>query len=144
MQNSFKQLIKYGIVGVIGLAIDWLFFFLFRDALGIPYWVSHIMSSALAILNNFLWNSYFTFKPTDKLVKRGISFFGIAAVGLIISSILLPWGVRIINVYLYDFIPTDNQKVIQNISKIAVTVLIAFLQFFANKYLTFRSKSPKS
>lgn len=138
MKQTYKEIVKYGIVGVLGLGVDWIFFFVFRDVVGIPYWVSHIMSSALAILNNFILNSYFTFKATDKMVKRGISFFAVAGVGLVISSLLLPWGVRIYNVYLHEFINIESQKVVQNISKLLVTIFVAGLQFFANKYLTFK------
>ncbi|MFR9165346.1 MAG: GtrA family protein [Dysgonomonas sp.] len=144
MHQSLRQLVKYGIVGVIGLAVDWLFFFLFRDALGINYWVAHIMSSTLAILNNFLLNSYFTFKTTDKLIKRGVSFFGIAAVGLVVSSILLPLGVRFIDAHFSDWVSmlsTRNyDKAVQDLSKLSVTIIIAFLQFFANKFFTFKNK----
>lgn len=143
MSQSFKQLIKYGIVGIIGLGIDFLFFFIFRDLCGIPYWLANPMGQIIAITNNFLLNSFFTFKTTDKILKRGISFFGVAAIGLLISSILLPWGVRIFNVYLSDFIDTSDQKMIQNITKILVTLFIAFLQFLANKYFTFKKKEEK-
>jgi len=145
VKSTLKEFAKYGIVGLIGLGVDWLFFFIFRDAIGINYWVAHIMSSVLAILNNFFLNSYFTFKATDRLLKRGASFFGIAAVGLIIGSILLPLGVRFIDYYFSDIVSVfssrDYAKAVQNISKFGVTIIIAFLQFFANKFLTFRKKS---
>lgn len=144
VNTSLKEFAKYGVVGLIGLGVDWLFFFIFRDALGIDYWFSHIMSSVLAILNNFFLNSYFTFKATDKLLKRGVSFFGIAAVGLIVGSILLPLGVKFIDYSFSDIISyfssRNYEKAVQNVSKFGVTIIVAFLQFFANKYFTFKKK----
>ena len=145
MNKTLKEFVKYAIVGFIGLGVDWLFFFIFRDALDINYWLSHIMSSSIAILNNFLLNSYFTFRTTDKLLKRGASFFGIAAVGLIISSILLPLGVKFIDACFHDYISmisTRNyDKAVQNVSKFGVTIIIALLQFGFNKKLTFKQKN---
>lgn len=141
MNQSFKELVKYGIVGFIGLGVDWAAFFLFRDVIGINYIASHILSSILAITNNFVLNSYFTFKATDKIWQRGISFFGIAGIGLVIGSVLLPVFVQLINLSIthLDLSPL-TPKVVQNLSKLVITVIIAFLQFFLNKYFTFKKK----
>ncbi|MBD8349399.1 MULTISPECIES: GtrA family protein [unclassified Dysgonomonas] len=141
MNQSFKELVKYGIVGFIGLGVDWAAFFLFRDVIGINYIASHILSSILAITNNFVLNSYFTFKATDKIWQRGISFFGIAGIGLVIGSVLLPVFVQLINLSIthLDLSPLAP-KVVQNLSKLVITVIIAFLQFFLNKYFTFKKK----
>lgn len=142
MKQSFKEFIKYGIVGVIGLGVEWLTFFLFRDYFGVNYIVSHVLSCIFAIINNFILNSYFTFKTTDKLFKRSLSFFGIAGVGIIISTILLPLFVKF---YTYWFSQIDyinlSSKWIQNLAKISSTVIIAFLQFFFNKYFTFKKQN---
>lgn len=141
MNQSFKELVKYGIVGFIGLGVDWAAFFLFRDVLGINYIVSHILGSILAITNNFLLNSYFTFKATDKIWQRAVSFFGIAGIGLVIGSALLPLFVQLISFTLSYFdLGSLAPKTIQNFAKLAITIIIAFLQFFLNKYFTFKKK----
>lgn len=141
MKKTYKEIIKYGLVGVVGLGVEWLTFFLFRDFLGINFIVSHVLSSILAISNNFLLNSYFTFKTSDKLLKRGISFFGIAGVGVIISTSLLP---ILVNVYSYGLQHFEmmevSQKVVQNLAKLSGTVIVAAIQFVFNKYLTFKKK----
>lgn len=143
MKQSFKELAKYGVVGLVGLGVDWAAFFLFRDVLGINYIGSHILSSILAITNNFILNSYFTFKATDKLWQRAISFFGIAGIGLVIGSVLLPLFVQLISLTLSHFEVSLGAKVIQNLAKLAITVIIAFLQFFLNKYYTFKKKDAQ-
>ncbi|GAB6012951.1 GtrA family protein [Viscerimonas tarda] len=142
MKQTYKEIAKYGIVGVIGLGVDLGFFLIFNNLIGIPYVISHIMSSILAILNNFIFNSYFTFKATDKIVKRGVSFFGIAAIGLVISSLLLSAGVSLYNNQLCEYIQIDNPKTVETISKLFATVFVAALQFVANKFLTFRKAAP--
>ena len=145
MGQSFKELIKYGVVGVVGLIVDFSAFILFRDVLGLNYIVSHVLGSILAIANNFILNSYFTFKTTDHVWKRAIYFFSVAGIGIVISTSLLPVFVRIENILLVKFeITTLDQKMIQNIAKVGTTFLVAFLQFFVNKYFTFKKKQPKS
>lgn len=144
MKQSYKEFLKYAIVGVIGLGVEWLSFFFFRDNLGVNYIVSHILSCVLAIINNFLLNSYFTFKTTDKILKRGLSFSGIAGVGIVISTTLLPILVRLYSMGLEQ---TDlieiSQKTVQSIAKLSCTAIVAFLQFFFNKYFTFKKKEQK-
>lgn len=141
MKQSFKELAKYGVVGLVGLGVDWAAFFIFRDVLGINYITSHIFSSILAITNNFVLNSYFTFKATDKIWQRAISFFGIAGIGLVIGSGLLPVFAKLISITLSHFDISLATKTIQNLAKLAITVIIAFLQFFLNKYYTFKKKN---
>lgn len=142
MKQSVKEFVKYAIVGVVGLGVEWLTFFLFRDYLGINYIVSHVMSCILAIINNFILNSYFTFKTTDKIFKRGVSFFSIAGVGIVVSTLLLPILVKF---YTFGISYIDsayiNPKWVQNLAKLSGTVVVAFLQFFFNKYFTFKKKN---
>lgn len=142
MSQSFKEFIKYGAVGVVGLVIEWGAYFLLRDMLGFNYLVAHIVGSILAITNNFALNSYFTFKTTDKLKRRAIYYFGIAGVGLICSSTLLPIFVRLINIVWANIeLFTLGEKSIQNIAKLMATVIVTLLQFFLNKYFTFKKKN---
>jgi len=141
MKQSFKEALKYGAVGAIGLGIEWGTFFIFRDVLNINYITSHFLGSALAITNNFLLNSFFTFKATDKLLKRALSFFGIAAIGLLCSTLLLPIFVKILN-FILSYIDAFeiSQKIVQNLGKLGATGLVVIAQFFFNKYITFKKK----
>lgn len=143
MKQSYREALKYIIVGVVGLGVEWGAFFILRDVFNVNYIISHILGSGLAITNNFILNSYFTFKATDKIWQRAVSFFGIAAVGLIISSTLLPIFVKLFN---WGLGYTDlfiGEKVIQNIAKLGSTGLVTILQFFLNKYVTFRKKNTQ-
>ncbi|MDL2214769.1 GtrA family protein [Dysgonomonas sp. OttesenSCG-928-M03] len=141
MKQSYKEVLKYGLVGGIGIGVEWISFFILRDVFNINFIASHIIGSILAITNNFILNSYFTFKATDKIWQRAASFFGIAAIGLIISSSLLPIFVKVINYSLtyIDFISL-SQKAVQNLAKLGATGIVVIMQFFLNKYFTFKKK----
>ncbi|SHF51203.1 GtrA family protein [Dysgonomonas macrotermitis] len=138
ISNTFKQFIKYAIVGIVGAIIDWALFFILRDLLDFNYILAHIISSVAAIINNFLLNTYFTFKVKDKMLKRGMSFLFIGLIGLIIGTILLPVTVNLISFFKDQHINMLDEKTIQSISKLIVTIIIALGQFTFNKFLTFR------
>jgi len=141
MKQSYKEALKYGVVGVIGLGVEWGAFFIFRDVFNINFVLSHVLGSILAIFNNFILNSYFTFKATDKIGKRAVSFFGIAGCGLVVSSILLPIFVKMLN-FCIDYVHIDiSQKIIQNLGKLGATGIVVILQFFLNKYFTFKKQN---
>lgn len=145
-QKSFRQLVKYGMVGVVGLAIDMGVYYLLVRKLSVHYpfssfiskmlggnmsvgmldiLISNVISSTLAIINNFLLNSYFTFKVTDKKLKRFASFVGIAIVGMIISSMLLTLFIGVM-------------KMDDILSKIFAICIVAAIQFGINKFFTFK------
>lgn len=86
---------------------------------------SHIIGSALAITNNFILNSYFTFKVTDKKLKRFASFAGIASIGLVISTLLITFFIGILGI--------DEM-----LAKVFATIIVAMLQFIVNKFFTFK------
>lgn len=146
--NTLRQLIIYSIVGGVGFVIDFGVFYLLNNFLEVQYPfapiasdlvnnslttetintnTSHIISSILAITNNFILNSYFTFKVTDHKLKRFLSFFGIAAVGLIISTSLLTFFIQTLG--LSDML-----------GKLIATCIVAILQFGFNKFFTFKQK----
>ncbi|MFV0536974.1 MAG: GtrA family protein [Dysgonomonas sp.] len=145
-QKSFRQLVKYAMVGIVGLAIDMGVYYLLVRKLSVHYpfssfisnilggnmsvemldiLISSIISSTLAIINNFILNSYFTFKVTDKKLKRFVSFAGIAAIGMVISSMLLTLFIGVM-------------KMDDLISKVLAIFIVAAIQFGINKFFTFK------
>lgn len=144
--NTFKQLMKYGIVGGVGFAIEFSIFFMLNNYWNVQYafapqicsllehslsletintGISHIISCVVAITNNFILNSYFTFKVTNHKFKRFLSFFGIASIGLVVSTSLLTFFIQ--SLELGDMF-----------GKLLATGTVAVLQFGFNKFFTFK------
>lgn len=136
-------------VGVVGFAIDFGVYYLLVVKLAVHYPftpflselmngsmsvkmldidTSHIIGSALAIINNFILNSYFTFKVTDKKLKRFASFAGIASIGLVVSTLLITLFIGVLGL--------DEM-----LAKVIATLIVAFLQFIVNKLFTFKQKA---
>lgn len=115
-------------VGVVGLVVDMGLFYVFHELMQINYILSNIMSSSLAVINNFILNSIFTFKVKDKLFYRFVSFFSIALAGMAISSGMLA-------------VMIDGMHMNSMISKGISVFLVAMIQYYVNKKLTFSERN---
>ena len=83
-----KTLIKFGLVGFTGTAVDFLFYKLFIWYLGLPPATSKGFSTEIAILNNFALNNAWTFrhrKTSKNLYQRFLSFQLVSLFGLAIA-----------------------------------------------------------
>lgn len=119
-----SKFLKYGIVGVLGLAVDVGAFYLLHEVLAVNYILSNIVSSSLAVIHNFILNSLFTFKVKDRLPLRFISFYVIALIGMAVSSGLL-------------VLLIEGFKMESMVSKFISVLVVAIIQYFLNKKLTF-------
>lgn len=125
LNSSF---IKYALVGVVGLVVDMGLFYVFHEIMHINYIASNIMSSSLAVVNNFILNSLFTFKVKDKLLYRFISFYSIALAGMALSSGMLA-------------VMIDGLHMNSMLSKGISVFFVALIQYYVNKKLTFSERS---
>ncbi len=117
---------RYGMIGVTGVAIDFIIFALLVRAGMIPVLATTI-STLAGISNNYNWNSMLNFRL--KLSgKRGATFLTVGLMGLAISAGLLQ---LLINLGVDPFAA----------KWISIPVVVAG-QFLANKFWTFRETVP--
>ena len=83
-----KRFLSYGLVGLSGVFVDMSIFYLL-GTLGWGLTSSKIVSSEVAVLNNFLWNDLWTFRDISssqtgwkKLIKRFVKFNLICLIGI--------------------------------------------------------------
>ncbi|MGQ9837083.1 MAG: glycosyltransferase [Cyanobacteriota bacterium] len=90
--------LRFSTVGLSGTFVDTALLYLLHDPsnLGWGLMASKLISSEVAILNNFLWNDLWTFRNVTKLqpgalnrLKRLIKFNIICLIGLLLNSLLL-------------------------------------------------------
>ncbi len=87
-----KTLIKFGLVGIAGTTVDFVFYNLFISNFGVRPASAKGVSTAIAIINNFALNHFWTFrhrKTTSSLGKKFITFFLISLGGLIIGVFIV-------------------------------------------------------
>ncbi|MEQ8961994.1 MAG: glycosyltransferase [Coleofasciculus sp. C2-GNP5-27] len=90
------RFIRFGVVGFSGVFVDMTIFYLLREHVELGLTRSAILSTEVAIVNNFLWNDLWTFSDISqhqrgwrKRLKRFLKFNVICLVGLILNVLLV-------------------------------------------------------
>ena len=105
-----KTFIKFGTVGFVGTIIDFFFYNFFIGKLGIMPATAKAFSTEIAILNNFSFNNFWTFRKrkTNKSVWIKLLIFNIVSLGglaigvLIIKFLHIVYGDGILNLGFFD------------------------------------------
>ncbi|MFV0468115.1 MAG: GtrA family protein [Dysgonomonas sp.] len=151
MKQTIKEIIKYGLVGVVGLSIDFGVYYLLvsifnihysfseqisnlYNSLGIPTktgtsdaLVSSLIGNTLGAVNNFLMNSYFTFKVSDRKFQRFIPYIALVILGMFLSTVFMT-------------IMLDYMHFNKDAAKIIAIMMVSAIQFVLNKLVIFRKK----
>jgi len=127
LSYKFRNLILYGIIGSFSAGIDFLVFYSLTSYLEVFYLLANIISVSIGITISFILNKNFNFKVKDKVFKRFFIFISVGFSGLLLSSALL-----------YFFINTLTLE--KNISKFLSIVFVVAIQFFVNKFITFKKE----
>jgi putative flippase GtrA len=93
--DNWIQLIKFGVVGGSGYAINLVVFAFLSGNLGVFHTVAAVGAFCVALGNNFFWNRHWTFGPGEGLAHEQAIRFTVVSVGaLVINLILLEVLVR--------------------------------------------------
>lgn len=131
------RFLRFGVVGLSGVFVDMGIFYLLRTVLGLALTRSAILSSEVAIINNFLWNDFWTFRDISqrqpgnrKRLKRFLKFNLVCLAGLILNVLIvnLLFNVFHVNEYL---------------AKLFAIVIITLWNFWINLKLSWRSTEIK-
>jgi len=98
LQFPLNRLVRFGLVGLSGVLVDMLVFYLLSDPTTLAWGLtrSKIFAAETAIINNFFWNDRWTFGDISnkqrgwrRRVKRLIKFNTICLAGLILNILML-------------------------------------------------------
>ncbi|MDO8573408.1 MAG: glycosyltransferase [Candidatus Daviesbacteria bacterium] len=96
-----KTLVKFSLVGAVGTAVDFFFYKVFINYLGLNPATSKGFSTEIAIINNFMLNNYWTFRyrktKTNAWQKLGI--FNLVSMGGLVMAVLI---VKFLHIYYGD------------------------------------------
>lgn len=122
--ESFIQLVKYVLIGVLGLIVDFgVYTILTHFKMNVE--LANIISSTCGIINNFFWNSYTNFKVHDYLFIRFISYFLVGQITTVFTTVSL-------------FIFVTQLGYPHLIVKAVATFVATLIQFIINKIITFK------
>ena len=124
MIHSWRQFIKFGIVGTSSAAIN-LCIYYFCIWLDLNYVLANVIGWICSVCNTFFWNSYIVFSPQKKWIISLFKTYITYAVSLLIMTMGL-W-ILIEVVYVSKFI-----------APIIMMVVMMPINFLINKYWVFK------
>lgn len=120
------KFLKFGIVGLSGVFVDFGITFLCKEKIKINKYVSNAIGFVCAATSNYILNRIWTFESTNENVATEYgSFMLVSAIGLGINSLVL-------------YLLTDKLKWNFYVSKIFAIGVATLWNFFANLIFTFR------
>lgn len=125
LYSKFRNLILYGIIGSCTAMLDFLIFTGLTQWTSIHYIIANIISCSTGILCSFLLNRKYNFKVTDHTFRRMVISFSVGIFGMFLSSVILHFCI-------------DNMHWEELVSKLMSIVIVVIIQFFMNKYISFR------
>ena len=122
--ESFNQLVKYVLIGVLGLIVAFGIYVILTH-FNINVEIANMISSTFGIINNFFWNSYTNFKVHDRMLLRFISYFLVGQITTVFTTVSL-------------FIFATKLGLPHLVVKTIATFVATLIQFVINKVITFR------
>ncbi len=127
-----KRFLRFGVVGFSGVFVDLGVFYLLRTILGLGLTRSAILSSEVAIINNFLWNDLWTFgdisrrqKGKRQQFRRFLKFNVVCLSGLILNVLIVNFLFNILGINEY-------------IAKLVAIAVVTLWNFWFNLKLSWR------
>jgi dolichol-phosphate mannosyltransferase len=126
------RFLRFGVVGFSGVFVDMGVFYLLRTMLGLGLTRSAIISSEVAIINNFLWNDVWTFGDISrhqpgkrKRLRRLLKFNIVCLSGLILNVLIVNFLFNIVHINEY-------------LAKLMAIAMVTFWNFWFNLKLSWR------
>jgi len=140
---------KFAIVGLTGTVVDFGILNLLRLVFNIPLVWAQAVSFVCAVINNFLWNRYWTYPEsrTKNAPKQLIQFVIISMAGILIRTPLIPWLDSQLLSMLENAqvsLPLSNNMISQNLALGISILIILFWNYFANRYWTYAEVPAES
>ena len=123
--HRFRTLILYGIIGSFSSFLDFIIYTLLTGYVGLFYITANCISVLMGITTSFTLNRKYNFKVKDKTGKRFLIFLTVGLCGLLMSNLIL-------------YVCIAHLQYNTTLSKVLSIILVVFLQFLINKYITFK------
>lgn len=139
MSRRAKTFIKFGIVGVTRTIVDFAFYKIFINYFAVSPATSKGFSAEIAVINNFMWNNFWTFKyrKTKTNLWQKFFIFNLVSVGGIIIGVGI---VKLLDVTFGDgFVYIFGRHVAYNNFYFFATIPpVMIWNFVVNHFVTWR------
>jgi putative flippase GtrA len=124
--NIIWKFIRFGVVGISGMAVDFGMTYLCKEIIRIPKYIANAIGFTLAASTNYILNRIWTFQSQDPAILVEYSkFFMVSLIGLGINTLVL-------------WILVSRFKKHFYLSKLFAIGVVMIWNFLANLLFTFR------
>lgn len=121
MKNLIKQILKFGVVGVIAFFIDYSLLYILTEFCYIHYMISSVISFIVSLIFNYIASIYWVFDVKKKQTYKEIIVFTILSViGLGINQLVM-------------YLMTGVGKIYYMLSKLVATAIVMVWNFITRK-----------
>jgi putative flippase GtrA len=125
---KLQQLMKFGIVGLGGMIIDFSLTWFLKESLQVNQYVANSFGFTLAVCCNFFINKYWTFNCKEVWLPQFIRYILIASTGLILNNMII--------LLLFETAALDFYT-----AKAIAVVIVFGWNFSANMLFNFKQRS---
>jgi len=102
--KEIRNIIKFGIVGISGIIVNTGVLYILSEYFGIFYLISSLVAIELSIINNFIWNDFWTFghekdQKISMVTTRFLSYHIVSIGGIVINVGVLVFLTEVLGIY---------------------------------------------
>ena len=88
--NLFLKMLKFGIVGLSGMCIDFSITWVCKEKVKLNKYIANTIGFSVAVVNNFFLNYIWTFKGVNSIIPSAFGLFALfAIIGLILNNLFV-------------------------------------------------------
>ena len=125
--RTFRELVKFGLVGASGFVINVAVFAFCLRILDVHYRLAYVIAFCVAVSNNFFWNRVWTFRrqrDDSHVALQGMRFFAVSLMAATAGFVLLE-----------AFVRAGLPKIP---AEMLAVILVVPISFLGNKHWSFR------
>lgn len=141
--NERVKFLRFAVVGTLGSVVDFGVFNLLATLLKVPAIAASVVSFSLAVINNFIWNRYWTYPETRQvpIAKQLTQFAVVSIAGLAIRTPLFAFIEKPLINLAERWIPNIlTPTIVGHNLALAIVILVVLLwNYFVNRKWTFKN-----
>ncbi len=123
----FWRFVRFGVVGVSGMVVDFSVTWLCKEKFRWNKYVSNSLGFITAATNNYIWNRLWTFESqNDSVAREYLSFLIISVIGLGLNNLII-------------YLLHERMKLNFYLSKLIAIGIVTIWNFTLNYVITFRA-----
>jgi putative flippase GtrA len=147
-KKETTRFLKFLLVGSIGAVVDFGTLNLLNYFTDMPFVYRQAISFTLAVINNFLWNRYWTYPDSRSkpLTSQLGQFFLINGIGILVRTPIIQLAMKGLNALLQPLLGGVQlpfaefltvEVIAENLAVVVAIFVILLWNFFANRYWTY-------